>query len=369
MTRDRVGRRVRPGGRRGTPRLRSGPLPAALALLLACSETPGGRDAPAGEPPRLDAPATFAGRLPCADCPGIDLTVTLLADGTFRLRRVRIGEAPQTPVHDLGTWVEASPGSLVLRGSEAPRRFRAFGGDSLRVVDAAGGTLDPQGARTLVRSEALDPVDDVQPLRGMYMPTSGGASFTECRTGSPYRVAPEGDAPALHEAYLEAGPPSGEPLLVTLHGRLLRRPATQGGDVDVLVIEGFGRAWPDVGCDGAPVDRPLEGVEWVLLELPGAPPVPDGVRATLRLDAGSGRAGGSTGCSGWGGSYDTAGTRLRIGVGEVTRMACADPAGRVERDYLEALRVTGSFRVIGDRLELLGEAGVVARFEAGGPSA
>lgn len=369
MTRDRVGRRVRPRGRRGTPRLRSAPLPAALALLLACSVPPDGRDAPAGGPPRLDAPATFAGRLPCADCPGIELTVTLLADGTFRLRQVRLGEAPPTPVHDLGTWVEESPGSLVLRGSEAPWRLRAFDGDSLRVVDAGGGTIDPEGAPTLVRSQALDPVDDVQPLRGMYAPAAGGARFTECRTGSPFRVAPEGDAPALHEAYLDAGPPAGEPLLVTLRGRLLRRPATQGGDLDVLVIEGFERAWPGVGCEGAPVDRPLEGVEWVLLELPGAPPVPEGVRATLRLDAESGRAAGSTGCSGWGGSYDTAGTRLQIGVGEVTRMACADPASRVERDYLEALRVTGSFRVIGDRLELLGESGVVARFEARGPSA
>jgi len=47
-------------------------------------------------------PATYTGRLPCADCPGIQLTLTLLSDSTFRLRQA-YRERP-TVVHQLGRW-------------------------------------------------------------------------------------------------------------------------------------------------------------------------------------------------------------------------------------------------------------------------
>ena len=37
---------------------------------------------------KFGPPATYSGKLPCADCPGIQLTVTLLPDSTYRLRQV-----------------------------------------------------------------------------------------------------------------------------------------------------------------------------------------------------------------------------------------------------------------------------------------
>jgi NlpE N-terminal domain len=35
----------------------------------------------------VEAPATYAGTLPCANCPGIEWTLTLLDDGSSRARR------------------------------------------------------------------------------------------------------------------------------------------------------------------------------------------------------------------------------------------------------------------------------------------
>lgn len=106
----------------------------------------------------------------------------------------------------------------------------------------------------------------------------------------------------------------------------------------------------------------LEGTEWVLVSLPGAPDPPEGARATLVLDDERGILHGSTGCGTFDGSYQLEGGRLRLGVTGVVPASCADALARLATDYLEALRLTGSWRLRADTLALIGEAGVVARF-------
>jgi heat shock protein HslJ len=63
--------------------------------------------------------------------------------------------------------------------------------------------------------------------------------------------------------------------------------------------------------------------------------------------------------------YELEGGLLTLSVTGSTRMACGETLTRLEAAYLEALRVTGSFRLTGNRLELLGESGVVATLESG----
>lgn len=47
--------------------------------------------------------ATYEGTLPCADCPGIQTTLTLNADGTYDLTKVE-GEST-TPISENGTYI------------------------------------------------------------------------------------------------------------------------------------------------------------------------------------------------------------------------------------------------------------------------
>lgn len=114
--------------------------------------------------------------------------------------------------------------------------------------------------------------------------------------------------------------------------------------------------------------HPLEETEWIVVELPGAPPPPPGARAMLVLDREGSVLRGSTGCNTFDGSWEVAGTRLTLGLTSITDRRCDGGLTRLETDYLEALRRTGSFRLRGDVLELLGESGVVARLEPRGTS-
>ena len=63
------------------------PVPA-LAPAPAYTPSPAASSAPASG---FVLPATFAGVLPCAGCRGIAYTVTMQADGSYRLRRTYLG--------------------------------------------------------------------------------------------------------------------------------------------------------------------------------------------------------------------------------------------------------------------------------------
>jgi heat shock protein HslJ len=198
----------------------------------------------------------------------------------------------------------------------------------------------------------------------MYRYWADAAIFTDCETGSNYWVVQEGDALALERAYLNVREEPGEPFLVTLQGALTVRPGMEGTAVDALVVETFEATWPGMGCEG-PVDGALEDVEWVLVGLPGGPDIPPEARATLKLGREGRLLSGSTGCNRYRGAYELEGGLLTLSVAGSTRMACLEALMGLEASYLEALRVTGSFRLMGSRLDLLGESGVVARLESG----
>ena len=89
-----------------------------LAAALAVSPIAGLHAEPVAAPgPAVGfaLPATFAGLMPCADCAGIAQTLTLRADGLYRLRRIYL-DKPDGPFAELGRWTADERGKrLTLR--------------------------------------------------------------------------------------------------------------------------------------------------------------------------------------------------------------------------------------------------------------
>lgn len=162
-----------------------------IATWLAGAATTGLRAQPAPAqppppPPPLAVPATFAGVMPCADCPGVAQTLTLRADGLYRLRRTYLGK-PDGPFSELGHWKLNAAGTLLMLRSASDTLLFAVApsGDegTLRLLDRRGQPIVSDADLALRRTEQLDPV-----------------AFTDCDGGVRERTAEEaagGDPPGV----------------------------------------------------------------------------------------------------------------------------------------------------------------------------
>jgi copper homeostasis protein (lipoprotein) len=98
---------------------------------------------------------TYSGTLPCADCPGIDETLVLTADGGFVLTDT-YRERPGTANVVEGSWsleedgkrIRLDPGS-----KDATDKFYEVDGDGLRVLDGEGQRL-PAGLPHRLKKDA-----------------------------------------------------------------------------------------------------------------------------------------------------------------------------------------------------------------------
>jgi heat shock protein HslJ len=118
---------------------------------------------------------------------------------------------------------------------------------------------------------------------------------------------------------------------------------------------------------GQKQDATVENTYWKLTALAGKPArLADNIEEPhFVLHPADTQVGGSTGCNQFSGSYQLSGDSLRFGQLISTLRACVDPElNRQERAFLDALGATRNWRVIGDSLELSGEAGPVAMFGA-----
>lgn len=88
--------------------------------------------------------------------------------------------------------------------------------------------------------------------------------------------------------------------------------------------------------------------------------------STLTADFDGQQVSGNGGCNGFSGPYAVSGKTIEIGPLASMMMACTDDALTTqEQHYLEALQLATSYRVTGNRLDLLRDGGTIAAtFEA-----
>ncbi len=104
----------------------------------------------------------------------------------------------------------------------------------------------------------------------------------------------------------------------------------------------------------------------MLVELNGKPAVP-GMGKTqpyIRLHREQGSLEGSSGCNGVVGTYIVEQNALRFTPSGTTLMMCPAALMQQEQDLISALKVTSSYKIEGDTLELINGKEVVARFKA-----
>lgn len=312
--------------------------------------------------------STFAGTVPCASCPGIEMTLQLKPDGTFFLRSTYLEaeNAESRTVNDIGRWaLTPNEEMLVVRdGSTLGRRFSVVDPDTLRMLDTRGEPIESDFSYVLVRTHQNEVLSGPLRLEGMYRYLADAALFESCRTRLRYPVVFEEDHVDLERAYLAANKEPGSPMMASFVGRIELRPRMEGGgEREFVVVSDFIGVNPGERCYDEEV--PLARTIWRLVELNGKPfSRVDSTRMPhLVLIPDDRRAAGSGGCNRFTGSYEMSGDSLRFHQLALTSMDC--PGGvDLERAFMEALEAVSTLDHFGETLELWSDHRLRARLRA-----
>lgn len=338
---------------------------AAAFVLTVLAAAPGHAQQDPGAPPEprvgahgLALPASFAGVLPCADCPGIRHHLDLWGDsGGFVLRREYIDRDLTETV--VGRW-HADPArrALILRDEAGEETgWQILGQDRLRLLDQE---LEPIESDLPYELEGgpLDPVDMSATLTGSFVYFADAALFTDCVTGQRMPVVMEGAYLDLERAYLEARMAPMAPLLVRIDARLAEAEAMEGPPRRSVHVGRLHHVTPHGACLTERAPAELTDTFWRVDTVDGVPlPQGTGMREAYLLlfagEDGAPRFSATLGCNMMMGSYSFEDGVLGFGPAASTMMACPPPLDRLEQVFAGALAATAGHDTDGHRLRLL----------------
>ena len=112
-----------------------------------------------------------------------------------------------------------------------------------------------------------------------------------------------------------------------------------------------------VGCGSSSDDgASLQGTQWALVTMGGESPLPDRAPSAEFAED---QMSGSTGCNTYFSTCEVDGDDLTLGAIAVTEMWCMEPEDVMDQEqaFLAALASVTSYRLAGERLELLDDTG------------
>lgn len=341
-----------------------------VATLAACgagdgtAPTPGQplRDLSEGDSlPAITRPAAYAGTLPCADCSGIETTVVLHPDGSFRLRELYVGEDAPNVFVSVGRWgyrADSVP-RVTLFAMAGDRHFALTDALTLTALNRDGSPIDGSAPRALARVVAPGALEGVARVRGEFRYFADAATLVACDGGRQFPVAGDSAFIRLQRAYRENSLGTMASVVMELQGRLVTRPGGEvGTQAETFVVDSFTVLEPRAACEASRVRAAMAVGDWQLRALDGdtLPTLDRALQPTLRFligELGDKTLSGNAGCNRFTGRVVLRGMDLVGTPVAMTRRMCADSlANAREVRYAKALSDGGWFRLDGNELVL-----------------
>ncbi|MBF8963081.1 copper resistance protein NlpE N-terminal domain-containing protein [Pontibacter sp. FD36] len=359
-----------------------------LCIVAACSTAPTSVSQSNAEMSNVEvaqaAVGSWVGTIPCADCPGIDYTLDLNPDSTYRERLVYQGRSA-TPFVQSGTWGVGN-GRVQLNKQGTGNNQFALEGEALVMLDNEGNRIESQIADAYrLRRKNPDEPEDSPKLwrekyeRGIEFAAIGNEPFWSLEVDLDkmieFRVLDEEDGSVLTPVPVAEEPEAGEGVVY--------RVQTVTGNLEIRLIKETcvntmsGRELPYTvtvlkddmeyrGCGMYLRDSRLDGT-WHLAELQAKAINPKDFgqnQPTLDISLAEGRVSGSTGCNRITGTLEPIADRINFGPIAATRMACPDM--EVENQMLKLLNDRElRYKVSEEWLELILDGKGVMMFKRG----
>lgn len=334
----------------------------AVVALCGCTVPPQESDlSPEPEEPAVYSavpftlPATFTGQIPCPDCLRVDITLNLRADSIYQLRKTyQAATGPVRTESQMRTWRYSPEGNFIVLGKQkgSLKTYVLVDDNRLRFSELESEHEGAGISYELNRKSEIDPFPDTVKIRGMFSVQDGAATLTECSSGNVFPVAVDGDYQTAVQAYANIPHSYGEPMLMSINGKLVQGDAGGEAPAEMISIDRFKRYYPNQDCEGNQIRASLTDTVWRLSEIDGEEVSIEEPDKAPYLILGLDRS-----LSGFGGCNQVTGTYLAKGdlflvKREIqTRLACPWGVG-IENAFISVLDQSETFDIEGTVLQL-----------------
>jgi len=311
--------------------------------------------------PAITRSAAYAGTLPCADCSGIETTVVLHPDGSFRVRELYVGKDAPNVFVSVGRWgfrPDSVP-RVTLFAMAGDRHFALADALTLTALSSDGTPIAGDAAKSLSRVVAPAELTGAARVRGEFRYFADAATLVACDGGRQYPVAGDSAFIRLQRAYRENSLGTMASVVMEMRGRLVTRPGGEvGTQAETFVVDSFTVLEPRAACEASRVRAAMAVGDWQLRALDGdtLPTLDRTLQPTLRFligELGDKTLSGNAGCNRFTGPVVLRGLDLVGRPVAMTRRMCVDSlANAREARYAKSLSDGGWFRLDGNELVL-----------------
>ena len=276
---------------------------------------------------------SYFGIMPCANCPGIETQLDLLANGTYFLTQT-YQDRPDGTFSRMGLW-EIDADRLILHNGQGDNLiyFANETGGWLQ-ADTLGNPIVSQLNYTLAPT-GWQPEQINTEVQGMLTYMADAPSFVECQTGLRFPVVMTPEWIDIERAYLASSTTGGNYLHTLADVSLTWETPEEGPARHHLRFEHLKRILPATTC-GSPITE-LENHEWDVVELDGfAASDLDAMLVRPYIRFSGQQLSGHSGCNVMAGPIQLEGDHLSFGPIASTRMFCQD-AAEIESRFLQLL--------------------------------
>jgi copper homeostasis protein (lipoprotein) len=194
---------------------------------------------------------TYRGVIPCADCAGQRVTLTLLPDWTYRLRRVYFGTRDNKDISFVttGRWersVDNTHQITLIGDRNDSSSYEFVQGNALRLLDQNGEPIRSALNYSLTQQFDPDAIAESFTMRGRVTTNNGVSTVAICSTGKRYTVAQTGNPQVLADAYSRLRIAPGTPVLMWIEGRIV---SAGQPPQEQLQVDAMAQGTLDAPCD------------------------------------------------------------------------------------------------------------------------